>query len=31
MQKAGLADARLVAGARAVIDDSFRAAALKSH
>jgi hypothetical protein len=31
MQKAGLADAQLVAGAKAVLDDSFPAAALKSH
>jgi len=31
MQKAGLADAQLVAGAKAVLEDSFRAAALKSQ
>src|ERR1700691_459886 len=31
MQKAGLADAQLVASAKPVLDDSFRAAALKSH
>jgi ABC-type nitrate/sulfonate/bicarbonate transport system substrate-binding protein len=31
MQKAGLADPQLVANAKAVLDDSFRAAALKSR
>jgi ABC-type nitrate/sulfonate/bicarbonate transport system substrate-binding protein len=31
MRKAGLADAQLVADAKAVLDDSFRAAALKSR
>jgi hypothetical protein len=30
MQKAGLADDRLVAGARNVLDDSYRLAALKA-